>query len=102
MRLIALTLLLLQPTFFAAVSQSTNLFTKSDVVPGSQWQLERPEAVGYSSKRLEVLRAWVETDETSSMMVLVHGHPIFAYGDISHSSHVYSVRKSVLAMLYGK
>ena len=36
------------------------------------------------------------------MMVLVHGHPIFTYGDVSHSSHVYSVRKSVLAMLYGR
>jgi hypothetical protein len=35
------------------------------------------------------------------MMVIVRGRAIFSYGDVSHSSRVYSVRKSVLGMLYG-
>jgi CubicO group peptidase (beta-lactamase class C family) len=99
MRHISLNLLLL--TASLTFAQPPAAHTQTDVVPGSEWHLEKPESLGYSSKRLEVLRTWVETDDTSSMMVLVHGHPIFAYGDISHPSHVYSVRKSVLAMLYG-
>ena len=99
MKHISLNLLLL--TASLTFAQPPAAHAQTDVVPGSEWHLEKPESLGYSSKRLEVLRTWVETDETSSMMVLVHGHPIFAYGDIRHSSHVYSVRKSVLAMLYG-
>jgi CubicO group peptidase (beta-lactamase class C family) len=101
MRLFSLTFLLLPITYVSVSAQSPAAYIKTDVVPGSEWHLEKPESLGYSSRKLEVLRAWIETDETSSMMVLVHGHPIFAYGDVSHSSHVYSVRKSILAMLYG-
>ena len=98
---LALLLLLLPITYVGVCAQTPVAYIKTDVVPGAEWHLEKPESLGYSSRRLEVLRAWLEADETSSMMVLVHGHPIFAYGDVRHSSHVYSVRKSVLAMLYG-
>ena len=101
MRLITLALLLLQTASLVLFAQAPVGYTKNDVVPGAEWHLEKPESLGYSSRRLAALRTWVETDETSSMMVLVHGHLIFVYGDVTHSSHVYSVRKSILAMLYG-
>jgi CubicO group peptidase (beta-lactamase class C family) len=101
MRLISLTLWLLQAASLATFAQTTAGYIKDDVVPGVDWHLEKPESLGYSSARLAALRAWVATDETSSMMVLVHGHLLFSYGDVAHSSHVYSVRKSILAMLYG-
>jgi len=101
MRLILLALLLLETASLTVFAQAPVGYTNNDVVPGSEWHLEKPESLGYSSKRLAALRTWVETDETSSMMVLVHGHLIFSYGDVAHSSHVYSVRKSILAMLYG-
>ncbi len=101
MRLISLALLLLQTASLTVFAQAPVGYTKDEVVPGPEWHLEKPESLGYSSKRLAALRAWAETDETSSMMVLVHGHLIFSYGDVAHSSHVYSVRKSILAMLYG-
>jgi CubicO group peptidase (beta-lactamase class C family) len=35
------------------------------------------------------------------MMVIVQGRVIFSYGDVSHTSKIASVRKSVLNMLYG-
>src|SRR6267378_7776220 len=72
-----------------------------DVVPETMWQSASPESVGYSTARLEALRAWVKTDDTTSMLVVVQGRVIFSYGDITHNSKVASVRKSVLAMLYG-
>jgi CubicO group peptidase (beta-lactamase class C family) len=75
--------------------------SKSDIVPGAEWQIVNPESVGFSSARLDGLRGWVKTDDTSSMMVVVRGRVIFTYGDVSHSSRVFSVRKSVLGMLYG-
>jgi hypothetical protein len=101
MRLVSLALCLLQAGSVAAFAQAAHGYTMNDVVPGTEWRSEKPESLGYSTARLAALHTWVETDDTSSMMVLVHGHVIFSYGDVSHSSHVYSLRKSILAMLYG-
>jgi CubicO group peptidase (beta-lactamase class C family) len=50
---------------------------------------------------LEALRGWLKTQDTTAMLVTVHGNVIFEYGDLSLVSKVASVRKSVLAMLYG-
>jgi CubicO group peptidase (beta-lactamase class C family) len=80
--------------------QATTRIT-GDIVPGAEWQTVTPESLGYSSAMLEALRAWVKTQETGSMMVVVQGRVIFAYGDLSHASKVASVHKSVLGMLYG-
>ena len=72
-----------------------------EVVPGAVWQETSPESVGFSSAKLEAIRAWVKTQETGSMMVIVQGRVIFSYGDVAHTSKIASVRKSVLDMLYG-
>lgn len=63
---------------------------------------DRPEAAGFSSSRLEALRTWLKTDDTTAMMVVVGGKSLFQYGDLSHVSYLASVRKSILAILYGK
>lgn len=75
---------------------------RGEVVPETAWQSTKPEAVGYSSEKLEALRAWLKVQDTESMMVVVQGRVIFSYGDVAHVSKIASVRKSVLGMLYGK
>lgn len=70
-------------------------------VPGASWARVVPETVGYSSPRLEALRAWLKTLDTKAMFVAVHGQVIFEYGDVAHASKIASVRKSILSMLYG-
>ena len=70
--------------------------------PGKDWQMVSPESEGYSSKKLEALRAWLAAGPTTSMVILVHGHMIFSYGDTAKVSKIASVRKSILSMLYGK
>jgi CubicO group peptidase (beta-lactamase class C family) len=70
-------------------------------VPAVDWERAKPEAMGYSSARREALRAWLKTQQTAAMMVVVHGKVIFEYGDLSLTSKVAWVRKSILAMLYG-
>ena len=93
----ALTLALSALTLSA---QNTALIS-GDVVPGAEWQQTSPESVGYSSAMLEAMRGWLKTQDTSSMVVIVQGRVIFSYGNISHTSKIASVRKSVLGMLYG-
>jgi CubicO group peptidase (beta-lactamase class C family) len=76
---------------------------KEAVFPGKDWErIEKPESAGYSPARLQALRAWVQSLDTTAMMVLVGGRSLFEYGDLAHLSYLASVRKSVLAILYGK
>src|SRR5438045_3185588 len=70
--------------------------------PVAGWEKVRPEKLGYSSEKLEVLRAWLKTQKTTAMHVSIGGRVIFEYGDVKRVSKVASIRKSVLAMLYGK
>lgn len=71
------------------------------VFPGKDWEHVKPEEQGYSSKKLAALRAWLETQQTTGLHVSVSGRVIFEYGDTRVVSKVASVRKSVLAMLFG-
>jgi len=89
------TLLVPQATFQASEQAS--------VFPQKQWQaIERPESAGFSSKRLDALRAWMASLDTTAMMVVAGGKTLFTYGDVTHVSYLASGRKSVLSLLYGK
>ena len=70
------------------------------VVPGATWERTAPEAAGFSTARLDVLRAWLKTHQTTAMMVVYKGKVVFEYGDIARATPVASVRKSVLDMLF--
>jgi CubicO group peptidase (beta-lactamase class C family) len=73
------------------------------VFPGADWErIAKPESVGFSTARLAALRGWLASIDTTSMFVTVGGRVLFEYGDVTHLSYLASVRKSVLAMLYGK
>jgi CubicO group peptidase (beta-lactamase class C family) len=76
---------------------------KATVFPGKDWErVEKPESIGYSSARLQALRGWLQSLDTTAMMVVVGGRSLFEYGDLTRQSYLASVRKSVLAILYGK
>jgi len=74
----------------------------AQVFPGPNWEhVSSPEAAGYSRARLDVLRDYLSTLDTTAMMAVVGGRVLFEYGDVTRLSYLASVRKSVLAMLYG-
>ncbi len=70
--------------------------------PGKDWErIDKPESVGYSSARLAAIAEWLKSLDTTAMMVSVGGRSLFEYGDLAHLSYLASVRKSVLAIMYG-
>ena len=76
---------------------------RTEVFPGKEWErIEKPESAGYSSARLQALRGWLQSLDTTAMIVAVGGRSLLEYGDLTHQSYLASVRKSVLAILYGK
>jgi CubicO group peptidase (beta-lactamase class C family) len=72
------------------------------VFPGKEWEKAgKPEAVGFSGKRLSALTPLLQTLDTSAMMVVSGGRLVYEYGDLQKVSYLASCRKSVMAMLYG-
>lgn len=91
-------LLVMAGAAFPALSATTEA-----VFPSTQWQrVASPESAGYSPQKLAALRTYLESIDTTAMMVVVGGRSLFEYGDVAQVSVLASARKSVMAMLYGK
>ncbi len=73
---------------------------KGYVLPGAEWEHASPESEGFSSARLEALRAFLKTHQTDAMMIVCRGHVVFEYGNPALVSNLASARKSVLDLLY--
>lgn len=71
--------------------------------PGAEWEAHPdPASVGFDAERLERIRTRVAAMPTTAMMIVVGGRVVFEHGDLTAQSYLASVRKSLLAMLYGK
>jgi len=72
------------------------------VFPGERWErIEDPALVGYDPARLDAIHPYVDGLNTTAVMVIVGGRVLFEHGDVERVSYIASVRKSILAMLYG-
>ena len=72
------------------------------VFPGDQWdRVATPESAAFSHSKLDAAVARARTMATTSFVAAVDGRILQEYGDTTHLSYIASVRKSVLAMLYG-
>ena len=70
--------------------------------PGSTWErIATPETAGYSSARLADLHRYVGGLNTTAVLAAVGGRVLFEHGPLDSLSYLASVRKSILAMLYG-
>jgi CubicO group peptidase (beta-lactamase class C family) len=69
--------------------------------PGATWERANLATAGYCQDRLDLVTARAKELPTTAMMAVVGGRVIFEYGDVARISYLASVRKSVLAILYG-
>ena len=70
--------------------------------PGESWErVADPAAVGFSAEALDAIQPYVEGINTSAVMAVVGGRVLFEHGPVDSLSYLASVRKSILAMLYG-
>ncbi len=61
----------------------------------------RPESKGFSSEKLETLKAHLTQSGSSSMMIMVDGEVIFEWGETGKKHLIHSMRKALLNSLYG-
>jgi CubicO group peptidase (beta-lactamase class C family) len=74
----------------------------AQVFPGAEWErVADPKAIGYCQDRLDLATARAKQLPTTGMVVIVGGRVLWEYGDLKRVSYLASVRKSILAMMYG-
>ena len=98
-------------TLFAALTIATATATPlaaqctDCVFPGETWEAVRgPQLARYGWDRQVLARAnaFLRDSANSTGVVVAHkGRVVFTFGDIAELSYLASVRKSILAMLYG-
>jgi len=72
------------------------------VYPGAEWEkLADPFKAGWSSEGLAAVLEQIKTMPTTGFLAVAGGRVLLEYGDVVELSYLASVRKSVLAMLYG-
>lgn len=75
------------------------------VFPGDAWEHVAPDKLadyGWSAEALKNTTAFIRDESnTTGLVVVDRGRVVFTYGDIEELSYVASVRKSILAMIYG-
>ncbi len=77
--------------------------SQSSVFPGAEWQrIGDPKSAGYCQPGLDAATARAKQVATTAMTVVVGGRVLWDYGDQQFISYLASVRKSILAMMFGK
>ena len=72
------------------------------VFPAAEWEhIARPDDVGWTATDLDSVRTLLSKLPTTGFMAVVGGRVLMDYGDVQTVSYLASVRKSILAMLYG-
>jgi CubicO group peptidase (beta-lactamase class C family) len=103
LRLAVVALFVASATTCATSGSTTSEATVAHAVfPGAEWErIERPESVGWTAADLDSVRARLSKLSTTGFMAVVGGRALMEYGDVQVVSYLASVRKSILAMLYG-
>jgi CubicO group peptidase (beta-lactamase class C family) len=92
-------------SFLALLAPAAAQVAIDSVFPGETWGYLAKEdlaAYGWSTEDLEKTSRYIRDESnTTGLVVVDRGRVVYQYGDIAELSYVASVRKSILAMLYG-
>ena len=72
------------------------------IFPVVDWErVDKPESAGWTQADLDAVRTRLQALPTSGFLAIAGGRVLMEYGDVKVVSYLASVRKSILAMLYG-
>lgn len=70
---------------------------------GEEWPMyEELEAAGWSAEGLEAARAVADSVGSTAVLLVHEGRVVVAWGDVDRPIRTYSVRKSLVSLLYGE
>ncbi len=71
------------------------------VFPNEEWEIADENKRGWSISHLNKAESIYQSFPSSSLMIIDHGYLIAAWGDLDKKIKISSVRKSILATLFG-
>jgi CubicO group peptidase (beta-lactamase class C family) len=75
----------------------------ASVFPGAEWEsIADPRAAGYCTPDFADVTEHVATLPTTAAMVIVGGRVLWQHGEVDAVSYLASVRKSILATMFGR
>ena len=75
----------------------------SPTFPGATWErVTDPRTIGYCQAGLDTATEKAKALATTGVVAVVGGRVLWEHGDLQAVSYLASVRKSILAMMYGK
>jgi CubicO group peptidase (beta-lactamase class C family) len=74
---------------------------QAPVFPDRSWALAPGARTAEARRREDALTATLRAGDTTAMLIVVGGRVRYGYGDLATVSYVASVRKSLVAVLYG-
>jgi CubicO group peptidase (beta-lactamase class C family) len=83
------------------VQTTTQAQTLDVVYPGATWEQADPQALGWSTQKLDDARQYWGTLAQGSVIVVDNGRVVAEWGDPAKRIKMSSVRKSFLSALYG-
>jgi len=70
--------------------------------PINEWKIvDNVADFGWSDKRLKIVEEYFDFIGSQSLMIIENGNLIASFGDLEKKFRIYSMRKSLLGMLYG-
>ncbi|MEO7726776.1 MAG: serine hydrolase, partial [Burkholderiales bacterium] len=88
--------------FAAALAVAPTAMLAAEVYPAASWErLEDPAAAGWPQAGLDAVRARLANTHTTGFIAISGGRVLIEYGDVQSANVVASVRKSLLATLFG-
>jgi CubicO group peptidase (beta-lactamase class C family) len=92
-------------SIFALLAPAAAQVATDSVFPGKTWEYVAKDdlaAYGWSADALDKTSTYIRDESnTTGLVVVDRGRVVYQFGDIEELSYVASVRKSILAMLYG-
>ncbi len=103
MRLAVALLLSLALSAASMLASSARQAPQAPVFPGAAWErIADPRTAGYCTPDFAGATEHVQALPTTAAIVVVGGRVLWQYGDLEAVSYIASVRKSILATMFGK
>ena len=83
------------------VDNITSPYTPTELT-NSTWEIiPNPDAVGWSSSKLQEAYEYSKSIQTAAVMIIYDGKVLYHWGEVDRKFYIHSCRKSLLSALYG-
>jgi CubicO group peptidase (beta-lactamase class C family) len=102
-RFLRLLLSLIATIWITVAHCAESSFIDEKIYPGKSWEAVPTNSFSLACQQdLDATRSYLRTLDTTALLAVHDGKVLFSYGPVDLVSIIFSARKSILSMMYGK